>query len=68
VNVLVTVEEAATNPPNKLSVEVALAPRAVTVANVSLSTKRYAGQLVPVERQTVRPFTKRLVVETTPEA
>jgi hypothetical protein len=35
VNVLVTVELAATNPPNKLNVEVAEAPRAVTVARVS---------------------------------
>jgi hypothetical protein len=68
VKVEVTVLDAATNPPNSESVEVALDPRAVTVARVSVSAKRYAGQLVPVERQTVRPFTKRLVVETTPEA
>jgi hypothetical protein len=68
VKVEVTVELAATNPPNKLSVEVALDPRAVTVARVSVSAKRYAGQLVPVDRHTVLPFTKRLVVETTPEA
>jgi hypothetical protein len=68
VNVLVTVLDAATNPPNKLNVEVALDPRAVTVARVSVSASRYAGQLVPVLRHTVRPFTKRLVVETTPLA
>jgi hypothetical protein len=40
VNVLVTVLDAATNPPNKLNVEVAEAPRAVTVARVSVSAKR----------------------------
>jgi hypothetical protein len=68
VKVEVTVELAATNPPNKESVEVAEAPRAVTVARVSVSAKRYAGQLVPVDRHTIRPFTKSCVVETTPEA
>jgi hypothetical protein len=68
VKVEVTVEEEARKPPKRLSVEVALAPRAVTLARVSLSTKRYAGQLVPFVRQTVRPFTKSCEVETTPEA
>jgi hypothetical protein len=68
VNVLVTVLDAATNPPNSESVEVAEAPRAVTVARVSVSASKYAGQLVPVLRQTVLPFTKSWVVETTPEA
>jgi hypothetical protein len=68
VNVLVTVLDAATNPPNKLNVEVALEPRAVTVARVSVSANKYAGQFVPVERHTVLPFTKSWVVETTPEA
>ncbi len=68
VKVLVTVVEAETRPPNKETVDVAVAPRAVTVANVSLSANKYAGQLVPVDKQTVRPFTKSEVVETTPEA
>jgi hypothetical protein len=68
VKVEVTVEEAATNPPNNESVVVAEEPRAVTVARVSVSANKYAGQLVPVLRHTVRPFTKRLVVETTPLA
>jgi hypothetical protein len=68
VKVEVTVEEDARKPPKRLSVLVALAPRAVTLARVSLSTKRYAGQLVPLVRQTVRPFTKSWLVETTPEA
>lgn len=64
----VTVDDAERKPPKRLRVEVAEAPRAVTVARVSDSTKRYAGQLVPLVRQTVRPFTKSEVVETTPEA
>ncbi len=57
VNVLVTVEEAPTNPPYKSKVEVAKAPRAVTEANVSVSASRYAGQLVPLVKQTVEPPT-----------
>jgi hypothetical protein len=68
VKVEVTVELDPTNPPNKERVEVALAPRAVTVAKVSVSASKYAGQFVPLERHTVRPFTNRDVVETTPEA
>ncbi len=56
VNVLVTVELAATKPPYKRTVEVAKLPRAVTDESVSNSAE-LAGQLVPFERQTVRPPT-----------
>lgn len=41
-------------------------PRAVTVASVSLSASKYAGQFVPFVRQTVEPFTNSWVVETAP--
>jgi len=77
VNVLVTVELAPMNPPYKSNVEVAEAPRAVTDASVSLSASKYAGQLIPVVRQTVEPpivsvpnvplFAFSCVVEATPE-
>lgn len=66
VNVLVTVELAPTYPPYKLSVDVASAPRAVTVASVSISVSD-EGQLVPSARQTSRPFTKSWDVEAVPE-
>lgn len=73
----VTVELAPIKPPYKSSVEVAKEPRAVTVASVSLSVMRYAGQLVASSRQTETPPTVRApnspafafncVVEATPE-
>jgi hypothetical protein len=76
VNVEVTVELEPTKPPYKRRVEVANAPRAVTLASVSVSAKRYAGQFVPFVRQTVEPptvsapnepeFALRRVVEATP--
>ncbi len=57
VSVEVTVEEPATKPPYKRRVLVAKAPRAVTLANVSVSASKYAGQLRPLVKQTVEPPT-----------
>ena len=62
-NVPVTLDEAATNPPNKVSVDVAIAPLLDTVSNVSDSAA-VAGQFVPSTKQTTRPFTKSAVVVT----
>jgi hypothetical protein len=53
----VTLDEAATKPPNRSSVDVAKFPRFVTEASVSLSDRRYAGQPVPFARQTAKPIT-----------
>ncbi len=57
VSVLVTVELEPTKPPYKSKVEVAKAPRAVTLASVSVSASKYAGQLRPLVRHTVEPPT-----------
>ena len=77
-NVPVTVEDEPTKPPYKRSVEVAKAPRAVTLESVSVSANKYAGQLVPLVKHTVTPPTVSVekaptlalmrVVETWPEA
>jgi hypothetical protein len=56
VSVPVTLDEAATNPPNRSIVVVVKFPRAVTVARVSLKTVP-AGQPTPLERQTAKPIT-----------
>lgn len=56
--------EVVTPPKNVTATEV-VAPRPVTEASVSISND--AGQLVPSFKQTVRPFTKSCVVETTVE-
>ncbi len=63
VKVEVTVELPATKPPYNRTVEVAKAPRAVTEASVSVSAKRYAGQLRPFARQTAVPPTVRALNE-----
>jgi hypothetical protein len=56
VNVEVTVEEAATNPPRNWRVAVAEEPRAVTEARVSVLAAE-AGQPTPFARQTAWPIT-----------
>ncbi len=63
VKVEVTVDEAPTKPPYKSKVEVAKAPRAVTLASVSVSASKYAGQLRPLVRQTVEPPTVKALNE-----
>ncbi len=57
VRVEVTVELAPTKPPYNRRVEVAKAPRALTLAKVSISAGK-AWQLVPFARHTGWPFTK----------
>ncbi len=55
VKVEVTVDELPTKPPYNCKVVVENEPRAVTDARVSTSANKYAGQLVPLVRQTVWP-------------
>jgi hypothetical protein len=57
VKVEVTVEEAATNPPNKDNMLVVLAPLFVICWSVAVEAAD-PGQLVPLAKHTLNPFTR----------